>query len=308
MILRSTIAGFLLVLGALLSVPASLAVWQDRAVLNEDHFVTTAEEALADDAVQQALAQRMTHEVLTRLDVQSTIANRPDLAALQAILPTAIHDAVYDVCLSVLRSDSLAPTRDAMLRASHRAVKALLLGDSRFIQQNGERIMLDLRPMIYEVVRQLGGEVAVQQAQAIAGPDFGTIALVQGPDIRWLRDIGDWIDRANPLLPVLAGAALLAAIAIAVNHVRMLAWAGGALVLAVTLTLLLLHGPVRELATGWVDQPGDRAAARAIYGTFLDSFQAQEVVLGLMALGVAIVSLLASLRPQPGGARRGPAS
>src|SRR5581483_1882994 len=233
-ILRSTIAGFLLVLGALLSVPASLAVWQDRAVLNEDRFVTTAEEALADDAVQQALAQRMTHEVLTRLDVQSTIANRPDLAALQAILPTAIHDAVYDVCLSVLRSDSLAPTRDAMLRASHRAVKALLLGDSRFIQQNGERIMLDLRPMIYEVVRQLGGEVAVQQAQAIAGPDFGTIALVQGPDIRWLRDIGDWIDRANPLLPVLAGAALLAAIAIAVNHVRMLAWAGGALVLAVT--------------------------------------------------------------------------
>jgi hypothetical protein len=302
-ILRSTIAGFLLVLGALLSIPASLAVWQDRAVLDEDRFVATANEALADDAVQQALAQHMTDEVLARLDVQSIIAGRPDLAALQAVLPTAIRDTVYDVCLTVLRSDSLAPTRDSMLRTAHRAVKALLLGDSRFIQQNGERVMLDLRPMIYEVVRQLGGDIAVQRAQTLAGPDFGTLVLVQKSDVRWVRDIGDWVDRANPLLPVLAGAALLAAIAIAVNHLRMVAWAGGALVLGVVLTLLLLHGPVRELATGWVDNSGDRAAAHATYDAFLDSFQAQEIVLGLLALVVGGPALLASLWQRLMGSR-----
>lgn len=291
---RSLTAGLLLVLGALLSVPASIAVWQDRQVLDEDRFVASANEALDDNDVQAVLAARMADAVVMQLESLTGLGGTSSLSILQSPLVGLSRSAITDVCLTVLRSDSFVNLRENMLREAHRAVKAALLDDSQYVRENGERIELDLRPLIFEAVRQIGGEIAVQATQAVTTPDTGVIVLVQGSDAQLVRDIGDWMDRVNPLVPIVTAAVLLLAIAAAHRRVRMLGIAGGALALVAVVTVLLLEFPVRELATGWPQDPQDQDAARATYEAFFGSFVKQEVILILLAAGTGVIALAAS--------------
>ena len=57
----------------LLTIPGSIGAWQERAVLDEDAFVDTVDEAFERDEVQTTLANRLTDAAMEHLENRDRI-------------------------------------------------------------------------------------------------------------------------------------------------------------------------------------------------------------------------------------------
>ena len=75
--MRSLIAGFLVVVGALMTVPGGVAVWQERVFLDEDTFVSTIDEAFEQEEVQVAIAEQLTDVIMERARDRGPDRRRP---------------------------------------------------------------------------------------------------------------------------------------------------------------------------------------------------------------------------------------
>jgi len=89
-------SAILLVLGLLLVPVSVLAVWTNNQVSNTERFVATVSPVAADPAVQAALANRITAEVMARVDVQQIAGEAVDALAAQG-LPPRLADRLRDL-------------------------------------------------------------------------------------------------------------------------------------------------------------------------------------------------------------------
>ena len=71
---RFFIVSFLIFLGGVLSIPAAIAVWQEREIQDEDAFVQNLQDVTNDEDVQVVLAARLTDRIMTRTDLQARIS------------------------------------------------------------------------------------------------------------------------------------------------------------------------------------------------------------------------------------------
>jgi hypothetical protein len=306
MFIRGILAAFLLVLGGILTIPASIAIWQERTVLDEDNFVETVDEVFEDDDVQAALASRMTDVIMEELEVQGRLhtailnleereaAERlPGLTILEGPITRAARDAIYNVCIRILDSEALEGAREALLRTTHRAVTALVLNDGEYLEANGEQVVLNLRPLIGEAIRELAGEDAVEAAAERVDEDFGRVVLVEDRNNGIWWKLAGWIDDINPVIPIISIAVLVLAVFVSRDRVRMVGRIGGFLVVVAGLVLLALAGPVKDIATSWPPRPEGQEAVAAIYEILLDSFRVQQVFIGVIGIGMVAFSAVA---------------
>lgn len=89
-------SAILLVLGLLLVPVSVLAVWTNNQVSNTERFVATVSPVAADPAVQAALANRITAEVMACVDVQQIAGEAVDALAAQG-LPPRLADRLRDL-------------------------------------------------------------------------------------------------------------------------------------------------------------------------------------------------------------------
>ncbi len=71
--MRTILVGALVALGGLLTIPGSIGTWQERAVLDEDAFVDTVDEAFEREEVQTTLANRLTDAAMEHLENRDRI-------------------------------------------------------------------------------------------------------------------------------------------------------------------------------------------------------------------------------------------
>ncbi len=71
--LRTFLIVSLVVLGGLLTIPGSIGTWQERAVLDDDAFVDTVDEAFEREEVQTTLANRLTDAAMEHLENRDRI-------------------------------------------------------------------------------------------------------------------------------------------------------------------------------------------------------------------------------------------
>jgi hypothetical protein len=303
MIFRGILVAFLVILGGILSVPASVAVWQERTVLDENEFVATTNEVFEDESVQVALANRMADRVMERLEIQDRVGTAleeldeggqdrvpANLEILQIPISTGVRQGIYNVCLRVLQSEQFADIRETVLRTAHSAVSALILDDDAFIQQNGDSVVLDLRPLIIQIVEEVAGERGLEILEEREfPPEAGTVTLVEQSEAPWLWNLLGWLDDFNPIVPIAVFVILALAVVISQNRWRTIIAAGGALVVVAAVVLVALGGPVQELATGWPATDEGQEAAASAYDILLENFRRQQMLLVLVGLGMVAV-------------------
>ena len=84
---KSLAAAVLMVLGCV-GVPASvLAIWTHNQVTQTDRFIATVSPVIEDPAVQSALTNRISAEVLAYIDVQQLANDAIDALAAQGLRP-----------------------------------------------------------------------------------------------------------------------------------------------------------------------------------------------------------------------------
>jgi hypothetical protein len=153
--IRSVAAGFFLVLGALLTIPASVAVWQERTILDEDTFVKTAGAVLDEEDVQVAVASRMADAVMVQLDIRNRIdaaivglerSRRPDSTPRLYLGGRLFHCPSDLSSLSAYcQSDVSADARD-LISESFWGVHGAYTKRLTFLIATRGGVVMDLRP------------------------------------------------------------------------------------------------------------------------------------------------------------------
>jgi hypothetical protein len=295
----SLAAGVLLVLGCV-GVPASvLAVWTHRQVSDTDRFVATVSPVIQDPLVQNALANRITTEVLAHIDVQQIANEAVDALAAQGMRPQLVdrlHDLtgplaagvtnlVRDRVGQLVASPEFTAAWNRALQVTHQQANAVLSGEAAAISIKDGMVVLDLGPFIDAAKQHL---VESGFAAAARIPEVHpTVDLFAARTLVRAQTAYNTLDAVATWLPWITLLLLVAGVYLARRRRRALLGVGlgvvaGMLVLAAALMV------ARALIVGGVPAQGAAAAAQTydILVRFLRDALRTLTVLGLViALG-----------------------
>jgi hypothetical protein len=295
---RSVVATLLIVIGCILAPISVVAVWTKNLVTDTDRYVTTVAPLASDPAIQSAVADKITAEIFTHLDVAGVTNQAVDalaerglpplvatqLHALSQPLSSGVQSFVRDQVGEVVASEAFANAWLTANREAHKALVAALTGETREgVTIENDTVSINLGPIIQEVKQRLidrGFELASRIPNV--NPSF---VLVQSDYIAQARGAFNLLNAIGNWLPVVALILLGIGIYVAKGHRRALVGvglglAGGMLALGLALALFRTIY-LNELPLGVLT----RDAAAVFYDTlvrFLRLGLRMVLVLGLV--------------------------
>jgi hypothetical protein len=243
------------VIGCVLAPLAGVAVWARNQVTNTDRYVRTVAPLATDPAVQTAVADQITAQVFTYLDVQGLTNQAVDALAEQGVRPQAAdrlrgfagplasgtQSFVRTEVGKIVQSQAFADAWTQANRVAHQAlVKALTGQGDRAVTVANDTVSVNLAPFIQTVKQRLvdsGFGLAARIPEVDASFvlfDVKNLTRAQAA-FNLLNTLGIW-------LPVIAIVLLGVGVAVAKDHRRALAGAAvgvavGMLVLALSLAV-----------------------------------------------------------------------
>jgi hypothetical protein len=167
---RTIVAVLLIVVGGVLAPLAGVAVWARNQVTNTDRDVRTVAPLASDPAIQTAMADQITAQIFTYLDVQgltnqavdalATRGLRPQLAdqlrGLAGPLASGIQSFVGTEVAKIVQRPAFADAWIQANRVAHQAlVKALTGQGDETVTVEDDTVTLNLAPFIATVKQQL---------------------------------------------------------------------------------------------------------------------------------------------------------
>jgi hypothetical protein len=235
---RAIVSALLIVLGCILAVPTVLGSWAALEVSNTDRWVATVEPLIHDPAIQNVLADRITNEITSRLNITGTInqasaqLNSRGLTRISSLLNTfgpqiasSVTSFVHSTVHTVIASQAMATAWVQVNTVAHQALVKVLSGQGggAVSVQNGQ-IVLNLGPLIVVAKQDLiahGFSLANQ-----IPPVSPTIALFQAKDLGKAQSLYRLVKAARIVLIVLTLLLLGAGVYVARGRRRALIGAG----------------------------------------------------------------------------------
>ncbi|WSQ08823.1 hypothetical protein OG604_14135 [Streptomyces sp. NBC_01231] len=301
---RSTGSVLLILLAALLSLLAVVAVWANSIVRDTDRYVATVGPLASNPDVQKAITARVTTAVLAQVDVEALVKELekaadekgapPKVAALLGDLKGPITSGLKSLVSGTVERVVSSKAFDTVWvdanRRAHAALDETLTGDSDAVVsvENGQ-VSIDVGPIVAQVKDRLvsaGFKPAARipsvhtQFVVFASKDVGKIKWY----LRVLEIVGSWL----PVIAVLIGAA---GVYLAVHRRRALIGAA----LGVFAAMLLLGITLSVLRSVYLDHlptGASEAAAGAVYDALVKFLRAGVRALGAVALVTAAGAFL----------------
>ncbi|MCD0484474.1 hypothetical protein LO771_19240 [Streptacidiphilus sp. ASG 303] len=298
--LRS-LSSFLLILAAsLLSLLAVVAVWADSIVDDTDRYVATVAPLASDPAVQQAVTNRATAEIVARIDVKGLVDQLAKAAQQKGVPPQAadlitrlsgpitsgLSDLVGNAVHKVVTSSAFATVWTEANRAAHASFDKALSGKGGgAVALTDNQVTVDIGPVIARAKDEL---VKAGFAPAAKIPVVHTtITVFASKDVGRLRTGIRLLQLAGTWLPV--AALLLAACGVLLAADRRRALLGAAL--GVTAAMLVLGLSLSAFRALYLDRlpPGtSQAAAGAVFDALVRFLRAAVRALGALAAVTAL--------------------
>jgi hypothetical protein len=313
---RTPVAVLLVVVGCLLAPLAVVAVWSSTTLSDTDRYVQTVAPLAKDAAVQDAVADRTTSAIFSRLDIEGLLrrgvggilasTDLPPLleARLRSLVGT-ISDGIQQFVRSrignLVQSDQFSTAWVQSNRVAHQQMVTVLSGESRAISVKDNTVYLQLGPFV-DVAKSNLAESGFEPAGRI--PTINpSVELFPAEDLVRLQTAYTWLNRLAIILPILALTMLAAAVAVARRHRRMLIAAGlGLAASMVVLGILLVIG--RAVYLNSLPSDGMPApAAAAIFDTLVRFLQDQLRTVAVVGLVVALGAILTGPSPFAAGTR-----
>jgi hypothetical protein len=322
--MRNSAALVLVLVAAFLTLPASLAAWEQRTLMNEDRFVQMGNDVLSKDPVQRILAREISEDISSTIDqeiipgigsIGSLVPqNDPIVKELTSLLgsvlgaPTAVPSkpnttsptveaSVFEpLVLDILRTLPNTEVADIPLRATHGLVVTAVRSD--VVRPEDDNVVLDLSDTLSELIGERGLGLFSTQ---ISG-DAGRVVLFKrsdmAPALSWARRF----DGNAVMLSLLPLGVLAVGFFMALDRGRYLVYTGIGLALSAGLWILLAKGPLKSsLVDDATLEPTSRSAAEATYDVVVATFVRQELIVvgaGVVILIVGLV-LSAAMRRAP---------
>ncbi|WP_406859235.1 hypothetical protein ABZO31_02690 [Streptomyces sp. HUAS MG47] len=300
---RSFFAAVLITLGVLLAPLSIVAAWASDVVGDTDRYVETVAPLASEPAVQEAVANRVTNAVMTRLDLSTLLsdaapAERPRLekalGKLGDSLEGAVESFVRDKARAIVASEQFETVWTEANRRAHAAVdKALTGSGGGAIELQDNAVTLNLGPVIDQVKERL-----VADGMTVAGriPQVNTnFVLVKSDQLEDVRTYVRILQLAGDWLVVLAVVLLAAGVLLAVRRRRALVTASlcaAAAVIVLAIGLRVFRAVYLDRLPAQVSQD----AAAEVYDTVIHLLQ----LMIRMTVALAVVIALAAWLTGPG--------
>jgi hypothetical protein len=293
---RTILAVLLIVVGCVLAPLAGVAVWARNQVTNTDRYVRTVAPLASDPAIQQAVADQITAQVFSYLDVQGLTNQTVDALAERGLPPrladqlqglagplaSGIQGFVRTEVNKVVQSQAFADAWIQANRLAHQAlVKALTGQGDGTVTVEGDTVTLNLAPFIETVKARLvagGFGLAARIPQVNA-----SFVLFDVKNLTRARSAFNLLNTLGVWLPIIAIVLLGIGVSVAKDHRRALvgvavAMVGLGLSLTVFRTIYLDAVPAQVL-------PHDAAAV--LYDTIVAYLRLGLRTILVLALVVA---------------------
>jgi hypothetical protein len=303
---RAVVATLLIVLGCVLAPLAGVAVWARNQVTNTERYVATVAPLASDPAIQNAIADQITTQVFTYIDVQALTTqalealtergNLPprlagQLQALSGPIANGVQSFTRTQVGKVVQSPAFA---DAWVQANRLAhdelVKALTGEGGGAITVENDTVSINLAAFIQTVKQQLvaaGFTLAERIPQVNA-----SFVLFQSSDITRARSAFNLLTTLGNWLPFIALLLLALGVYVAKDHRRALIGAG----LGVAIAMLLLALTLAVFRSIYLDAvPADvlpHDAAAVLYDTIVRFLRAGLRTIFVLGLVVAAGAFL----------------
>jgi hypothetical protein len=248
---RSIVATLMIVVACVLAPLSVVAIWTRNQVTNTDRYVATVAPLADDPAIQNAVADQITAQVFTYIDVQGltnqavdALAERgltPALADQLRALAVPIANGVQSFTRSqvgrVVESDAFADAWVQANRVAHAELVAALTGEGGgSVTVENDTVTLNMAAFIETVKQRLvdsGFSVAARIPTVNA-----SFVLFQSEDITSVRSGFNLLNTLGVWLPVIAIVLLVLGVYVAKDHRRALV--GAALGVAISMVVLAL--------------------------------------------------------------------
>jgi hypothetical protein len=248
---RAVVAAVLIVVGCALAPLSLVAVWTRNQVTDTDRYVQTVSPLASDPAIQNAIADQITAQVFTYVDIQGltsqTIAALTErglapalagqLQALAGPIANGVRGFTRDQVGKVVQSDAFANAWVQANRVAHaELVKALTGEGGGAVTVENDTVSLNLSAFIETVKQQLvasGFTLAARIPQVNA-----SFVLFQSADVTRARSGFQLLNTLGVWLPVLTLVLLGLGVYVAGDHRRALVGAGVGVAVAMVVLAL----------------------------------------------------------------------
>ncbi|HET9555818.1 MAG TPA: hypothetical protein VFS70_01680, partial [Actinomycetota bacterium] len=214
---RTIVATLLIVIGCVLAPLSVAAIWTRNQVTNTDRYVATVSPLADDPAIQNAVADQITAQVFTYIDVQGLTNQAVDALAERGLTPVLadqlralavpIANGVQSFTRSqvgkVVESDAFADAWVQANRVAHQQLVAALTGEGGgSVTVENDTVTLNLATFI-ETVKQRLVESGFSVAARIPTVN-ASFVLFQSEDITRVRSGFNLLNTLGVWLPVIA--------------------------------------------------------------------------------------------------------
>lgn len=303
---RTIVTAILLALAFVLAPLSVLAQWAHDEIGDTDRYVDTVAPLATDPAVQAAVTNRVTAEIvsyvnvdeltseaLTALSTQDFIPDRASgiLPSLAIPLSNAIEGFIRDAVEKVVYSDGFEQAWVEANRQAHEQMVVVLTGeDTGAVQVTDNAVRVNIATFV-EATKQVLIEDGFAFAERI--PEINaTFTLFESKDIGKAQKAFALLDTLARVLPILTLLLIFTAVWVSNNRRRTWVAAG----MGVAAAMLLLGLTLNLLRPFYLDalppEVQSTAAAGAVYDSLTYFIRVALRAVGVVALAVAVAALL----------------
>jgi hypothetical protein len=249
---RTVVATLLIVVACVLAPLSVVAIWTRNQVTNTDRYVATVSPLASDPAIQNAIADQITAQVFTYIDIRGLTTQAAEALAQRGNLPPRLADQLQafavpiangvqsftrDQVGKVVASDAFTNAWIQANRTAHaELVKALTGEGGGAVTVENDTVSVNLAAFVQTVKAQL---VASGFTLAERIPEVNaSFVLFQSKDITRVRSGFNLLNTLGVWLPIIMLILLVLGVYVAKDHRRALV--GAAVGVAVSMVVLAL--------------------------------------------------------------------
>lgn len=289
---RRVLAATLVVLGCLFAPLAIHSVWLHNTLLNTNQYVATIGPLAGNEAVQNALATRISNTLVTGTNLQSRLKDAlpPRASFVVPFVANGVRGFVHTTSLHFLQSSTFQRLWENLNRTIHTKLVDVLRGQGRFVNNQGQ-VVVDIEPVIDKVNRVLT-RVGITGLSKEAGQSSHQIVLFRSSALASAQGGVRLLDDLALALPIMTLVAFAGGIALSGDRRRTIL--RGAIGLAfVMLLFLVIWNSLRSPYTHALPASVNRPAAAAIYDQMISFLLTALRTVFALAVVIALGAWLA---------------
>jgi hypothetical protein len=187
----------LVVLASLLAFLAIFTSWIDQQALDTNEWVDTSGKLLEDKAISDAVATYSVDQLYANVDVARLVKQQlpPDLQRVAAPAAAGIREVATRAAKRAFQSQRVQTLWQDANRVAHTQLVAILEDKSEAISSHNGKVVLDLRPIVFQLADRLGFKKQVANAIAKGEetgslkPGFGQLEVADSQQLDTARTI-----------------------------------------------------------------------------------------------------------------------